>query len=106
MELIKKIKQSEAQARQIIEQAKADVAKQAEQARKDRQQALAKAEQERKKTVEAAVAAAEKEALAEVEKLNAKAEKDRKQLRDNVKDKMAQAVGKVTDYVGSSSAKK
>ena len=106
MELIKQIKQSEAQARQIIEQARADTAKQAEIARKSRQQALTKAEQERKKTIEAAVAAAQKEASAEVEKLNAKAENDRRQLRDNVKDKMAQAVGKVTDYVGSQSANK
>lgn len=106
MELIKKIKQSEEQARQIIEQAKADAAKQAEVTRKNRQQALAKAEQERKKTIEAAVAAAQKEASAEVEKLKAKAENDRRQLRDNVKDKMAQAVGKVTDYVGSQSDKK
>jgi V/A-type H+-transporting ATPase subunit G/H len=103
MELIKKIKQSEEQARQIIEQAKADAAKQAEVARKKRQQALAKAEQERKKTIEAAVAAAQKEATAEVEKLKEKAGNDRRQLRDNVKDKMAQAVGKVTDYVGSQS---
>ena len=44
MELIKKIKQAEAQARQIIEQAKADAALQAEENRKNRQQALAKAE--------------------------------------------------------------
>lgn len=106
MELIKQIKQAEAQAQQIIEQAKVDAAKQAEVARKNQQQALAKAEQERKKTTESAVAAAQKEASAEVEKLKAKAEKDRRQLRDNVADKMAQAVGKVTDYVGSQSANK
>jgi vacuolar-type H+-ATPase subunit H len=106
MELIKQIKKAEEQSRQTIEQAKADAAKQAEAAQKNQQQALAKAEQERKKTIEAAVADSQKEASAEVEKLNAKAEKDRRQLRDNVKNKMAQAVGKVMDYVGSQSENK
>jgi len=106
MELIKKIKQAEEQAKQIIEQARADDARQAEENRKNRQQALARAEQERQKATEAAVAAAQKEASAEVEKLNAKAENDRRQLRDNVKDEMAQAVGKVMDYVGSQSESK
>lgn len=103
MELIKQIKQSEAQAQQIIEQAKADVAKQAEEGRQNRQQALAKAEQQRKKTTESAVASAQSQATAEVENLKAQAEKDRQQLRDHVADKMAQAVGKVMDYVGSQS---
>jgi vacuolar-type H+-ATPase subunit H len=103
MELIKKIKQAEEQARQIIEQARADAARQTEENRKNRQQALAKAEQERTKATEAAVAAAQNEASAEVEKLKAKAENDRRLLRENVADKMAQAVGKVTDYVGSKS---
>jgi V/A-type H+-transporting ATPase subunit G/H len=106
MELIKQIKQAEAKAQEIIEQAKADAAAQAEENRHNRQQALVKAEQERKKTTEAAVAAAQKDASAQVEKLKAKAEKDRRQLRDNVADKMAQAVARVMDYVGSHSANK
>ena len=106
MELIKKIKQAEEQARQIIEQAKADAARQAEENRKKRQQALAKAEQERTKATEAAVAAAQTQASAEVQNLKTQAENDRRLLRDNVKDKMAQAVGKVMDYVGSQSESK
>lgn len=106
MELIKQIKKAEEQARQIIEQAKADAAKQAEESRKNRQHSLTKAEQERKKTIEAAVADAQKEASSEVEKLNAKAETDTRRLRDNVKNKIAVAVDKVTDYVISQSAKK
>ena len=103
MELIKQIKKAEAQAQQIIDQAKADAAKQAEENRKNRQQDLAKAEQQRTKATEAAVATAQAQATAEVETLKAQAEKDRQQLRDHVADKMAQAVGKVMDYVGSQS---
>ena len=47
MELIKQIKQAEAQAQQIIDQAKADAAKQAEEGRQNRQRAMTKAEQQR-----------------------------------------------------------
>jgi len=104
MELIKKIKQSEAQARQIIDQAKADAAKQAEMGRQNRQQDLAKAEQERTKATEAAVAAAQKEAAAEVDNLKAKAENERQQLRDKANTKMPPAVAKVMEYLRSHSA--
>ena len=99
MELIKKIKQAEAQAREIIEQAKTEAARQAEKGRENRLQLLTQTEQERKKATEAAVAAAESEGLAEVKKLKVQAEKDRQQLRDNVSSKMAGAVAKVMDYL-------
>ncbi len=48
MELIKKIKQSEAQAQEVIEQAKAEAAKQAEKGRDNRLAAMTEAEQQRK----------------------------------------------------------
>ena len=99
MELIKKIKEAEAQGRQIIEQAKADAARQAEKEREQRRQALIQTEQKRKKTTEAAVAAAESEGLAEVKKLKAQAEKRRQQLRNKVESKMAGAVARVMDYL-------
>jgi V/A-type H+-transporting ATPase subunit G/H len=104
MELIKQIKQSEAQARQIIDQAKIDAAKQAEVGRQNRQQDLAKAEQQRTKATESAVAAAQKEASAEVENLKAKAENERQQLRDKANTKMPPAVAKVMEYLRSHSA--
>ena len=104
MELIKKIKQSETQAQQIIEQAKVDAAKQAELDRQNRQQALAKAEQERTKATEAAVAAARSQATAEIENLKAKAENERQQLRDKANTKMPLAVAKVMEYLRSHSA--
>lgn len=99
MELIKKIRQSEAQAQEIIEQAKADAAAHAEQGRENRLEALAQAEQERKKAIEAAVAAAEKEGLAEIENLKTQAGKNHQQLREKIDSKMAKAVAKVTDYL-------
>jgi len=101
MELIKKIQQAEVQAQQIIEQAKTAAAAQAEQGRKNQLQALEQAEQQRKKAIEAAVAAAHSDGLAEIENLKAQAEKDRHKLREKANDKMATAVAKVMDYLGS-----
>jgi vacuolar-type H+-ATPase subunit H len=99
MELIKQIKEAETQAQKIIEQAKAQAAKNAQQQRETHRQTLADAEQQRKKSIEAAVKKAEQQALAEIEKLNAQAEKNRKQLRDDAADKMPAAVKTVTDYL-------
>ena len=99
MELIKKIKQAEAQAQEIIEQAKAEAAGQTEEGRKNRRRLLAEAEQQRKKAIEAAVAAAQSQGLAEIEKLKTQAEKKQQQLRDRVAGKMAPAVTKVMDHL-------
>ena len=97
MELLKKIKQAEAQAQQIIEQAKADALTQSQKKRDNRLKALEKAEKERKKAIEAAVAAGESEGLAETDNLKAQAEKDRQKLRDKASAKMAGAVAMVMD---------
>ncbi len=59
MELIKKIKKAEAQAQEIIEQAKIEAAGRAEEGRENRHQALIDAEQHRKKATEAAIAEAQ-----------------------------------------------
>ena len=99
MELIKKIKQTEAQAQEIIEQAKTQAAGQTEQGRERRLEALAQAEQERKKTVEAAVAAAQAQAVAEIDKLKTQAEKDRQSLHNKANAKMAATIAKVMDYI-------
>ena len=99
MELIKKIKQAEAQAQEIVKQAKAESAKQAEDGQDSRNQLMAEAEQKRKKAVEAAVAEARSQGLKEAEGLKAQAEKDRQKLRGEVSDKMASAVTKVMDYL-------
>jgi len=99
MELIKKIKQSEAQAQEIIEQAKAEAAKQAEKGRDNRLTAMTETEQQRKQATEAAVAEAQSKGSAEVEQLKAQAEDQRRQLRDKTGSKMATAAAKVMDYL-------
>jgi vacuolar-type H+-ATPase subunit H len=99
MELVKKIRQTEAQAQKIIEQAKAGAAEKAEDGRKNRSQLLAEAEQARKKAIEAAVAAAQSQGLAEAEKLKTQAKKKQQQLRDKAAGKMDSAAKKVMDYL-------
>ncbi len=99
MELIKKIKQAEAEAQEIVRNAKAEAAKQAEEGQDSRSQLLAEAEQKRKKAVEAAIAEAKSQGLEEAEKLKAGAEKDRQKLRSEVSDKIASAATKVMDYL-------
>ena len=99
MELIKKIKQAEAEAQEIIEQAKADTAREAEKEQVGRVDALTGAERRRKKAIEAAVVAAESEGLAEVEKLKLQAEKACEQLREKTEAKMAGVIAKVMGYL-------
>ena len=99
MELIKKIKEAEAQAQEIIAQAKAESAGQAEENRKNRLEAIVQAEHERRKAIEAAVSKAESQGSTEAEGLKTKAEKNRQQLRKNAEGKMSGAVSRVMDYV-------
>jgi len=99
MELIRKIKQAEAQAQEIIEQGKVEAAGQGEKGRENRHQALVKAEQQRKKATETAIAAAQSQGRAEAEKLEAQAENQRQELRDKTSSKMATAAAKVMDYL-------
>lgn len=99
MELIKKIKQSEAQAHEIIEQAKAEAVRQAEKGRDNRLAAMAEAEQQRKQATEAAIAAAQSQGSAEVEELKTQAKDQRRQLREKTANKMATAAEKVMDYL-------
>ncbi|MCJ7776967.1 MAG: hypothetical protein MUP16_01460 [Sedimentisphaerales bacterium] len=99
MDLIKKIKAAEAQAQQIIEQAKTAAAGQTEQERENRLKALEQAGQQRKKAIEDAVAVTSAKALAEAENLKAHAEKDRQQLRDKANAGISKAIEKVMNYL-------
>ena len=99
MELIKKIKQAEKQAQEIIEQAKAGVASQIEKKRTQRLEALAQAEQDRKKAVGVAVSQAHEQGLTEAELLKKQGEKTCQQLHDKADSKMAGATAKVIDYL-------
>lgn len=99
MELIKKIKQAEKQAQEVVEHAKVQTAAESEKNRSLLAQALAKADQERKQAIQTAVTAAESQGLAEIEELKAKAETGRQQLREAVGGKMAAAVTKIMDHL-------
>ncbi len=100
MELIKKIKQTEEQAQQIIEQAKAEAAKRAEENRERQRLFLEELEQERKKATAEAVAQAEAQAQQEIENLKARAQKQQQELHDQVESKKAGAVTRVMNYLG------
>lgn len=99
MELIKKIKKAEAQAQEVIEQARIQVTEQAEKGRENRRQALTDAEQHRKKATETAIAEAQTRGHAEVDKLKSQAENERQELRNKTGSRMATAAAKVTDYL-------
>jgi len=99
MELIKKIKEAEAQAQEIIDRARADTVRMAEEGRKKRQAALAEAEQQRKKAIESALTTAKADGLAEAQKLKEQARKERQQLRQKAEGKISAAAAKVMDYL-------
>ena len=99
MELIKKIKDTEAQAQEIIDRAKADAVIASREGREKRLAALAEAEQQRKKAIESALAAAKADGLAEANKLKDQAHKDRRRLRQKAEGKIDAAVAKVMDYL-------
>jgi len=99
MELIKQIKQTEAEAQQIIEQAKNQAAREAEQGRIARRKALEQAEQERKRAIEAAISAAQTQGQTEVERLKAEATKQRKAIRDYAAGRTPGAVAKVVNHI-------
>ncbi|MHC4115757.1 MAG: hypothetical protein ACYSSL_10655 [Planctomycetota bacterium] len=99
MDLIKNIKQAETQAQEIINKAKEQAAKQAEEGRLMHLESLSKAESGRKKAIEEAVSAAQSEAKAEIEQLKARAETDRQQLGQTAQGKIDRAVARVLDYL-------
>jgi V/A-type H+-transporting ATPase subunit G/H len=101
MELIKKIKQTESQAQEIIEKAKAEAAQRIEKDRVNGQKLLAEAEQQRKKATEVSIAAAQSQGRTEVERLKTQSENQRRELRDKVSGKIAGAAAKVVDYLSS-----
>ncbi len=99
MELIKKIKQAETDAKEIIEKAKIEAANRAEDGKASKLEALTEADRERKQSIAASVTAAESEGLSEVETLKKQAEGERLQLRERSNGKMSGAVTKVMEYL-------
>ena len=99
MELIKKIKQAETQAQEVVEQANVQSAQLAEQRRKSRAESFEEEQVQRKADIEASVKAAIEEGLKEVTGLKAQAQKDRNQLREKAGAKQSGATAKVMDYL-------
>ena len=99
MELIKKIKQAETEAKEIIENARASTVALAEKLRLDLARARSGAEQERKKAIEDALSEAEAAGLGEVENLKAQAQQQSQQLRDKASARISPTVTKVMDYL-------
>ncbi len=99
MELIKKIKESEAQAQEIIEQAGIQATEQAEKGKENWQHAMTDAEQNRKNATEASIAEAQAQGRTEVDELKSQAEQQRQELRDKTGSKTAAATAKVMDYL-------
>ena len=99
MELIKKIKETEAEAQRLIEQAKTDAAEALSKSRQSEQQAIEQAERDRKKAIDSAIAAGQKQGQAEAQVLKAEGNKKREQLRDKAKSQMNAAVSKVLEHL-------
>jgi vacuolar-type H+-ATPase subunit H len=99
MELIKKIKEAEAQSQEIVEQAKAKAAADAEEARKKRAALQAEAEQARRKAIDAATAEAKSQGQAEAGGLKVDADSQRDRLREETGGKMGPAIDKVVNYL-------
>jgi len=99
MEIIRKIKQAETQAKEIIENAKQKAVKDSEWAKKEFADSMAKAEQNRKKAVEQALNKAQADANNEVSKLNNEAEKYCIELEQKTQSKINSSADKVIDLV-------
>ena len=99
MELIKQIKEAEAQAKEIIEQAKAEAVSIGEDARRRQSAAASAAQEERRQAIERAVAEGEAAGQSEVESLKGRAAEEKQQLQENAGAKIDGCVGRVMDYL-------
>ena len=95
MEIIKQIKAAETQAKEIIEKAKADALKIAEDFSNQRAEQLAVADKTRRDAVDQAVATAESAGQAEVEKLMADGAGQREEMENTAKANLDAATSKV-----------
>lgn len=95
MELIKKIKEAEAQAKEIIEKARSDAGRIADKSAADRNSKLEAEGVKRREAIESAVADAEKAGKSEVDALSNREAGTKQSLIDNAKQKMDAAVNKI-----------
>ena len=95
MELIKKIKEAEKQAQEIIDKTKADIVEKAESAKKVYRQLKDEAVAARRQAIADAEESAKQQGLAEVEELKSQATSAREELRKKAEVKVANAAEKV-----------
>ena len=98
MELIKQIKEAEAEAKKIVEQAKADAVEMGEQAKAKRAEMLAAAEEQRKKAIAVSVEKAEAQGNGELAVLMATWQQEKEGLEASARGKMDECVAKVMEW--------
>jgi len=99
MELIKQIKEAEAQAKGIIEQAKLDATAIGEDSRARQAEQMNIAQEERKQAIERAVGEAEAAGQSEVEGLKAQAAEEKQQLQAGAGARIDSCARRVMDYL-------
>jgi len=102
MELVKKIKETERQAQEIIQQAKRDAARRADEWKEKKSQMLAYAEAERRKTIEENIAKARREADEEIKSLKGAQESKRQELQNKASARKEATVRKILENTGRS----
>ena len=95
MEIIKRIKESEKQAQEIVAQAKAQVILKAETDKKTRQGIIDVAANQRRQAIADAEEAASQQGVGETEQLKTQAKEARQQLRSSTEGKISSAADKV-----------
>jgi vacuolar-type H+-ATPase subunit H len=101
MDLIKKIKNAEQQAKKIVEQAKNKAAEEELKFNQKKISTLEQAGVQRKKDTDTAVEKAASQAGSELEKLKQQSQKQKQQLQKKADEKKQQSVKKIVDYLKS-----
>ncbi len=99
MELIKQIKEAEAQAKEIVEQAKVDAATITEDAMRRQSEQMDAAQEARKQAIERALGEAESAGQSEVEDLKAQAAEEQQQLQSRAGAKIDHCARRVMDHL-------
>ncbi len=99
MELIKQIKDAESQAKEIVEQAKADAVATAEDSRLRQAEQMNIAQEERKQAIDRALAEAEASGQREVEELKSQGAEERRQLEAKADASIDHCASRVMDYL-------
>ena len=101
MELIKQIKDAEANAKQIVEQAKTEAVRIAEEARKGQDAKQKDAQDQRRDAVAASIVQAEQSGQSQVEELKQQGTQHVTQLKSQVGGKMDGCVDKVIQHLNN-----